>query len=397
MACAAPDTGVRADAMVRYVMVRQKKAAQLARWLGPWADPTRVPQGVVRRTERLDLPRSVRGGTLDGPVRTYRYEPRNGRVTGAYLVVPGLHYAGPDDPRLDRFCRVIASAGFIVVALFLDDYLRLEVTSRAAEETAVACDHVARLCADRGLPRPALFSVSFGSTPTIAVAGSERHRDQIGGVVLFGAFRDFRATIRFAITRRAFDGLRSVDLPHDPLNTPAVFINLLPHLDVGGDRARLAQAWLEMARRTWGRPELRPTPKRAPIAEVIAADLPPSLRDLFLVGCGLRPGGGAYLEAGLAAANGHFDFTDPAGSLARITAPVVIAHGRDDDVVPYTEAPKILAGLSGDHPHQLHLTGLWGHTGQAGLDPAAAKHELETLTQLLFALVDAPHEQLVGA
>ena len=327
-------------------------------------------------------------------MRTYRYEPRNGRVTGAYLVVPGLHFAGPDDPRLDRFCRILASAGHLVVALFVDDYLQLEMTDRAAAETSVACDHVARLCADRGLPRPALFSVSFGSTPAIAVAGSDRHRDQIGALVLFGAFRDFRATIRFAVTKRAFDGLRTVDIPHDPLNTPAVFINLLPHLDVAGDRSRLGHAWLEMARRTWGKPELRPAPKREPIAEALAAELPGSLRDIFLIGCGLRPGGGAFLEAGLAAADGHFDFTDPGDSLSRITAPVVIAHGRDDDVVPYTEAAKILAGLRGNHPHQVHLTGLWGHTGQAALDPAGAKQELETMMQLLFALVDAPHEAI---
>lgn len=370
------------------VIARQRKAAQLARWLGPWADPERVPQGVVRRSERLGAPGA------DRPVRTYRYEPRRGPVTGAYLVVPGLHYAGPDDPRLDRFCRVLASAGFLVVALFIDDYLRLEMSADATAQVAVGCDHVARLAADRGLPRPALFSISFGSTPAIAVAGSARHRDQIGALVLFGAFRDFRATIRFAVTKRAFHGLSPVELPHDPLNAPAVFINLLPHLEVSGDKAQLAHAWLEMARRTWGRPELRPREKREPIAEALAADLPRSQREIFLIGCGLRPGGGAFLESGLAAADGHFDFTDPTAALSRITAPVIIAHGRDDDVVPYTEAEKIFAGLRGIHPHQLHITGLWGHTGQATLDPSAAKQEIETMTELLYALVDAPHEAI---
>ena len=73
-----------------------KGTATLIRWLGPWASPERVPD--VRR-ERVAI----------GDLEAYVYEPR-GAASGAYVVVPGLHYAGPDDARMDRFCRVLGAA-----------------------------------------------------------------------------------------------------------------------------------------------------------------------------------------------------------------------------------------------------------------------------------------------
>jgi pimeloyl-ACP methyl ester carboxylesterase len=369
--------------------LRQRQAAHLARWLGPWAGADSLPPAVARSTEIY--------APLDGdgaPVRCHRYEPGDGVISGAWVVAQGLHYAGPDDPRMDRFCRVLASAGWLVLAPFLSDYLELRVATGAAADLGAACETAVRACAERGLPRPAVFSISFGSTPAIEIGASDRFRDRIGALVLFGGFSDFHATIRFAVSGRAFDGLRSVEVPHDPLNTPAVFVNLVEHLDVPGSRARLAHAWREMARRTWGRPELRPAPKRIPIAEAIAAELDLVDRPLFMIGCGLDVGGPALLEAGLARAGDRFGFTAPGPRLARVAAPVVIAHGKDDDVVPWSEALKLRDALPGGHARRLYLTGLWAHTGSVLPRPRAVIEEAKSLRDLAFALVDAPHEAL---
>jgi hypothetical protein len=365
---------------------RQRQAAHLARWLGPWAGADALPAAVTRTTDTYPAPDG-------GSVRCQRYEPE-GPITGAWVVAQGLHYAGPDDPRMDRFCRVLASAGWLVLAPFVRDYLELRVAPRAADDVAAACETAVRACAERGLPRPALFSISFGSTPAIEVAQSDRFRDRLGALVLFGGFRDFFATIRFAVGGRAFEGLRPLTLPHDPLNGPAVFVNLLELLDVPGATPRLAHAWLEMARRTWGRPELRPAGRRRPIAEAVAAPLDAAERQLFLVGCGLEVGGLTLLEAGLARAGDRFAFTDPAPRLARVAAPVVIAHGKDDDVVPWTEALKLRDVLSGSHTKRLYLTGLWAHTGSVVPPPRAIVEEGRALRDLALSLVDAPHEAL---
>ncbi|HZO17058.1 MAG TPA: hypothetical protein VFB62_27465 [Polyangiaceae bacterium] len=355
-----------------------KSTATLIRWLGPWASPEHVPD--VRR-ERV-------------AIDAYVYEP-HGRATGVYVVVPGLHYAGPDDPRMDRFCRVLSAAGLIVVAPFVRCYRTLEVRADASTDVTSACAYAIDLASARGLPRPALFSISFASAPAIEAAASDALRDKLGALVIFGGFHDFAGVIRFAISGRAFDAGRALRVPHDPLNAPAVFINVLPHLEVSDEaRDRLPEAWLEMARSTWGRPELRPPVKRQPIADRIASELPPSLRPLFMTGCGLRTGGPALVEAGLSRAASHFHFTDASPHLPRLRAPVVIAHGRDDDVIPFPEALKLARALPTGHRHAVHLTGLYGHTGSLLPPPRALLHEAQTMWSLTRSLVAAAHEAL---
>ena len=81
----------------------------LARWLGPWADATRAPAVITRDTEVAGL-----------RVRIY------GDGGTPYLIAPGLHYAGPDDPRMDRFCRILAAAGHHVAAPFVPDVPRAD-------------------------------------------------------------------------------------------------------------------------------------------------------------------------------------------------------------------------------------------------------------------------------
>jgi pimeloyl-ACP methyl ester carboxylesterase len=363
---------------------RHRRVAHLARWLGPWAGDD-APEAL-----RSDV--TVR--TTAGALRAYLYEPSEA-ATGAYLVVPGLHPLGPDDPRLDRFCRVLASAGLCVLAPFVRSYLALVVSPRAADDVAAAWRHTVQLARSRALPRPAMLTISFGSMPALQVAARADHQDEVGGLVLFGGYCDFGASIRFCLTGRAFDGDRELYLPHDPLNAPAVFINLLGHIAAPEPRERLQEAWLEMCRRTWGKPELRPHHLRVPIAEQIAAELPRAQRELFHIGCGLAPGGPALLEAALAASEDYFAFANPRSSLARIAAPILIAHGRDDDVIPWVEARKLDRALPTGHRAKLALTRLFGHTGAVLPSPSALRSELANLSELLYGVVDAAHERLL--
>ena len=288
---------------------RSGQVLRLLRWLGPWSNSTAIPRDVQCSEVVLD----------DGPVRCHLYEPTAYEATGVYVVVPGLHFAGAEDPRLDRFCRILAVAGFLVVAPFLSSYQALVVSPSAAVELAVTVRAAAALATRRGLPKPALFSISFGSIPTIEVACSDELGDAVGGVVLFGGFADFHRVIRFAIGRRAFapDGWE-IATPHDPLNAPAVFINLLPHIEAPEPAQRLQEAWLEMARETWGKPHLRAPKPRHAIASRLAQDLPRDQQALFFTGCGLRDGGMALVECGLANAGDYFAFTNPAPRLPRL-------------------------------------------------------------------------------
>src|SRR5690606_20336644 len=159
----------------RHCVPPMMRTVKLARWLGPWADSTRAPNVTV-------LDEKV------GGIAVRRYGTARGRT---FLVAPGLHYAGPDDPRMDRFCRVLANAGHHVVAPFIPDYLALTPNARAIADFTRVFDAVA---ADR----PIVFSISFGSLLAFALA-AERG-DAIDKLVIFGGYADFHDTLKFCLT-----------------------------------------------------------------------------------------------------------------------------------------------------------------------------------------------------
>ena len=84
---------------------------RLARWLGPWTPDTRLPPGVEAEDTHVPGP----PGRAPIRVRTWTGD----KPLAPLLLWPGLHYAGPDDPRLDRFGRVLAHAGYRVQAPFM--------------------------------------------------------------------------------------------------------------------------------------------------------------------------------------------------------------------------------------------------------------------------------------
>ncbi|NUP06762.1 MAG: hypothetical protein HOW73_11970 [Polyangiaceae bacterium] len=321
-----------------------------------------------------------------GESRAYVYEPGE-RAAGVYVVVPGLHFLGPDDPRLDRFCRILAASGFAVVAPFVRAFSGM-VLDRTLFDDANAALFLGRIVADEhGAGPPAVFSISFGSLLALHLAASN---DPPAAVLVFGGYADFLPTVRFAVTGRAdHEGARH-QLARDPLNSPVVFLNVVDHLEMRGDRAMLARAWLSMVHRTWGKMELKAPGARDPHANAIAAALPSELRVPFLRGCCLDEGALDWLEDGLARAARSLSFLDPSAHVKNARCPVVLVHGKDDDVIPYFESVKLSRALPKEQLRNLHLTGLYGHTGASSPTLRALATETTTLIRMLADLAAAP-------
>ena len=370
---------------------RTRSLVALLGWLGPWARPQALPRGVRRSTWVIregDVPgrRARRGGVRPAPGATSRlearvFEPQAERL-GTFLVAPGLHFDGPDDPRFERFCRVLAYAGFRVIAPILPAYAELTVHPSAADDFEL----VAHELVGRSKPgeRFTVFSISFGSLPALELAA--RMPERVDAVVTFGGYAEFEATVRFCV-----DGVMrrpggDVTLARDPLNQPALFVNMLPWLDAPGDPTLLAEAWREMAYRTWGRMELKAPGRLEPFARELASRVAPEQRELFFVGCGVEPGGAELVHTALASARDAIAFASPTRALAEITRPVVVCHGRDDDVIPWNEAEKLYAALARRVPSRLLLTGLYGHTGAGPPSPRAFVSEAKTLLEIASVL-----------
>lgn len=352
---------------------------RLARWLGPWTPAERAPQDVVR-TERT-VPGAEPG---DRPLRLVEMRPRTRPVTGTLIVAPGLHFLGPDDPRMDRFLRVLAHAGLLVCAPALPDYLAQILAPATVGDIKRAFDAF-----DTEGRRPGIFSISFGSWPALRLAASEGYADRIGGVLCFGGFCRWRETMEFCL------GLSHADdpnRPRDPLNRPVVFMNLIDSMsDPPGDQAAVVAAWRRYMASTWGRPEMKEGGRHVAVAEEIASLLDGAERTLFLQGCGVAPGGAERCLEALER-SGARPWLDLAPHLVGIRAPVVLVHGIDDDVIPYEEMEALAQAMPETAQVTTHLTGLFGHTDRAGVGSYATAvprlaREARTLWSMLGDLV----------
>ena len=341
------------------------RLSRLARWLGPWASEGKAPGGVTRTEEIID-------GSA-GPIRQWIYQPK--RPTGALLLVPGLHFAGPADPRMDRFARVLANAGYWVCAPFLPTFIDMRLQPQLIDDAFAVFDALVGR-ADRPQGKPGVFSISFGSLPALRIAAGRP--EQVGSVLMFGGYAEWKAALRFSITG-------GDDVAHDPLNRPIVFINLAEHLPgAPADPSRLLAAWRRYLKATWGKPEMKLDGAWQAAAQAIADDLPAELRRLFRLGCGLAPGALDVAEAALIRSGAERDWLDPRPFMGDIQCPVVIVHGADDDVIPYTQAEVLRDALPPESQAGLFISGMYGHTGKA--KGGAMVQELKTMLGMLKAL-----------
>lgn len=331
---------------------------RLGRFLGPWADAVTAPAGIARSV----LVTRTCGGTRQ--LQTFLYQPR-GAARGTFLVANGLNPFGPLDPRADRFARILAHAGFWVASPALPDYLALRCVPEVATDFAAVFDQLLAHPARPPAP-PSLLSISFGSLPLLSLLADPARGPKVGAAIVFGGYADPAATLRYCLGEPA-----AGSPPADPLNMPAVALNLVDTLPLtAATRARLASAWLDFARATWGKPELQPRARHVPIAEELAQTLPPEERELFLRGAGLAPDSAEFFRAVLAHAAAPMAAIDPRAALAnaRHAMPVVhLMHGRDDDVIPLRELDALAAAFPAHVRTERYVTGLYGHTQTTGV------------------------------
>jgi pimeloyl-ACP methyl ester carboxylesterase len=350
------------------------RMARLARWLGPWAAPEAAPVGITRRSIRVASgPREFEAWVYVDPSRAPQ---------GSVLIMPGLHFAGPADPRFDRLSRVLAATGFVVLSPFLPDYTELLVRPTVLEDAEAALDALLAV-PERPSAKPGVFSISFGSLPALRLAA--RRSKDIGRLVVFGGFSSFHSTLSFALTG---DGERK----NDPLNSPVVMLNLLPYVEgvSSTDHDLLAQAFRAYCKASWNREESKIPALHRAIAERVAEDLPERLREVFLVSARARPGVEDLAKAAIERAGDQFSWVEPAPHLASIACPVTLVHGREDDVIPFEEGQALERSLAGKDV-ELILTGLYGHSRGAGMSNTLSRvgenaRELAGMTRILSAM-----------
>lgn len=315
--------------------------------------------------------------------RVHTPEGRNA-ATPSFVIFPGIHRGGVDEPRLSAFSRRFASAGVTVVSVPLPDLREFRVTMRTTDQIEDATLWASR---EPGVARGGtigLGGVSFAGGLALVAAGRPALRDRLSMIVSFGGYGDLTRVLRFLCTGVLPDGSRK--RPHDygiaivllevaPAMVPSdqveplrrgVLTFLEGSLHDQTDKPR-AQALFADARR---QAAALPAPARTLLAWV-------NDRDVAQLGPAVLP----HVEklAGDAALSPE---RSPAPS-----APVFLLHGRDDSVIPSAETPLTAAYLrrSGNTRVKTLLTPLVTH---ADLNTHAPLPDAWRLVRFWKAMMD---------
>lgn len=300
------------------------------RWM-----PSRV---IPVNTEDWSVP--TRHGLVRG--RLYRPEGGPGASTRTVMVVPGLHAAGVEEPRLDRLSTRLAGEGVTVLSLPLPDLRQFLVTPRSTDIIEDAALWLAGQPAIAPTGSIGLIGISFGGGLTMVAAGRPSLADRLDMVVSFGGHGDLPRVLRYLCTGLLPDGTRQ---PAHDYGTAIFLLAALPHLVPAAQVAPLDHAirvFLDASMVDVAEParaaalfrEARdlgialPEPARAVMADV-------SARDATRLGPRLL----ALTEQ----VGGHPALSPERSPATR--ARVFLIHGASDTVIPQTETPSLAAFL----------------------------------------------------
>ena len=264
-------------------------------------------------------------------------------TTHSLLVVPGIHAGDLDEPRLARFSRRLAESGTIVMTLPLPDLRRYRVTSASTDAIEDAAAWMAREPRLAPAGRLGLVGISFSGGLALVAAGRPALTGKVSFVVSLGGHGDLPRVMAYLAGVVA--PIAGQPPPHDygmsvialaaiprlvpPEQVLAAEAAVTTFLDASSldstDKPRSVQLFAT-ARELGDR---LPEPSRTLVHLV-------NTRDVRSLGMQVAP----WLEAlGGAAA------LSPARSPAT-TTPVFLLHGKDDTVIPSSEAPLVAAYLA---------------------------------------------------
>jgi len=370
---------------IRVVLALAAAAIVLAAAAGAWLYLSgRAPRAVeaaalLYRLARDEVPpivaQSVAWPSGGATYRGDLYGSRGGS-RAALLLVPGAAETGKDDPRLVAFARDLADAGFLVLVPDLPGPKALQVSSADIGETADAGLYLASLVGD-GEPL-GLAAISYGVGPTLLAALEPRLVKHVDFVLSLGGYYDATAVITFFTTGFWRPAPAAPWQPGRP-NAYGKWVFVLANaarLDDFRDRERLAViARLKLANlgadvaafESELGPEGRAVmalldnrdPERVP---ALIAELPPRIR------------------AEIAA----LDLSTK--DLSPLRAQVLLVHGRDDAIVPYSESVALAHALGPGRAH-LYLLDHLSHASWA-IDDLADGFRLWRAADELLALRD---------
>jgi len=312
---------------------------------------------------------TYRRNGVEFPAAVYR--PRSaGRLPG-WLVLHGLTATGLQHPSLVRFARSIAAGGNVVFIPEIPEWRQLHVAPAVTHDTILAAVRQLHDRHDVDPDRVGLFGFSFGATQALVAAADPAIHSLLHGLAAWGGYCDLHTLFVFGLTgHHELDGTTYRVRP-DPYGTWIMVGNYLHRMPGYEEAADVAAALLALAREAGRVGAYAWDPVYDPAKQRLRQDIPAARRELFDM---LAPPSGAEpgnvetlrpLALQLADTAIEVDpMMDPGPYLSDLGVRTILAHGRDDRLVPFSETVRLSRLVPPSRLRACTITTLFDHSGR---------------------------------
>lgn len=317
------------------------------------------------------------------------YLPPGKAPAPGWVVLHGLTVPGRKHAAMMRFVRSLAASGAVAIVPDVPSWRGLRLDVAAARETVEA--GVLHL---ESLPevRPGgvgAVGFSFGATQVLMASADPAMHGHLNAVVGFGGYCDLARMLRCLFTgEHEWEGARYT-LDPDPYGRWIVIGNFLRFLAGCEGMRAVEHAALELALEAGRRGEWAWGPHYDAMKVELTRDFTPEERRIWEIVAppsGVAPDIEAARELAdrfAAAAIHHEAGLDPRPRMRDIRGRIVLSHGRQDRLIPFTETLRLMSMMPPQADASATITGLFAHSAGAWLHPMDWYRETSTFVRLL--------------
>jgi dienelactone hydrolase len=285
-------------------------------WLGRWTNPPQKQEF------------SYKGP--NGIVSADLYIPGPGFKTSGILLNHGVIDTGKDDPRLKRFAEILCRAGFVVCVPDFRGMRSFRISPADIDEIQAALEKLISL-KEHILPESCgLFGFSYGAGPTIIAACRPEIREKVRFVVSFGGYYDLRNVLSFMATGSfEFAGKRYFRKPQE-YGKWVFLANNLDLVESPADRTVLRKILTIKLR-----------DENAPVDQFLP-ELGGEGRNILNLLSHANPSKTeSFIEHLPLSVRSSMAALSVSTFLKDLQAYLILAHGEDDDLIPFTETLRL--------------------------------------------------------
>ncbi|MGK2952504.1 MAG: alpha/beta hydrolase family protein [Thiobacillus sp.] len=312
-----------------------------------------VSYTVAGRSHQADLylPAALAGCSVP-PVQSEMPAARNSHCPRAGIIaVPGAVPQGKDDSRMVAFATTLARAGFAVLVPDIVGYRALRIRPADAQEIADAFTWLVSRPQLAPNGRAGMFAFSYSVGPAVLAALQDDIRDRVRFVIGVGGYHDLPRAMRFFTTGWFEHDGRWKRITPDDTGRMVLAYSSLDYLEDDTDRG----VFDRMVTLRMRDPDADLSPLAVQLSEGASAvyalainDDPARFDELF-----------SRLPERMRADIAQLNLAQH--DLGALKARLILVHGRNDNLIPWTESPALAAAVPQGQARVFLIQRVLGH------------------------------------